>query len=156
MAYAKDVKVYYPIFLDLTGKSVLVAGGGKVALRKTKGLLEAGARVTVVAPKSLPKFTTLPVRVLTRRFRPSDLDGHALAFAATNVRAVNRRVAVEANRRGIPVNVADALAECAFLVPARVRHGDLQVAISTSGRSPRLAAGLRAELEELLRRAMIE
>ena len=111
MAYAKDVKVYYPIFLDLTGKSVLVAGAGKVALRKTKGLLEAGARVTVVAPKSLPKFTTLPVRVLTRRFRPSDLDGHALAFAATNVRAVNRRVAVEANRRGIPVNVADAPAE---------------------------------------------
>jgi len=150
------VKVYYPIFLDLTEQPVLVVGAGKVALRKTTALIEAGARVTVVAPEALPEFSTLSLRLLKRAFRPSDLKGKALAFAASNVREVNHRVAIEAKRRRIVVNVADSLLECSFLVPARVRQGGLQLAISTSGRSPRLAAKLRGQLETLLRRANIE
>jgi siroheme synthase-like protein len=150
------VKVYYPIFLDLTGRPVLVVGAGKIALRKTKGLIEAGAHVTVVAPEAVPEFSTLPVRLLARRFRPSDLNGKVLAFAATNVREVNRRIGVEATNRGIPVNVADAPAECRFLVPARIRRDGLQLAISTSGRNPRLAAELRRQFETVLRRATIE
>jgi siroheme synthase-like protein len=86
-----------------------------VALRKVKGLLEAGARVTVVAPEALPEFERLGVRLRKRRFRRSDLNGMALAFAATNDRKVNRVVALEAKRRGIPVNVADCPEECDFL-----------------------------------------
>ena len=148
--------MYYPIFLDLTDQPVLVAGAGKVALRKTKALVEAGAKVTVVAPKALPEFGRLPVRLITRPFRPSDLNGKVLAFAATNVREVNRRVGMEAARRGIAANVADAPEECRFLVPARIRQNGLQLAISTGGRSPRLAAGLRKQLETMLRRATIE
>lgn len=150
------MKVYYPIFLDLTEQPVLVVGAGKVALRKTTALIEAGARVTVVAPEALPEFSTLSLRLLKRAFRPSDLKGKTLAFAASNVREVNHWVAIEAKRRGIVVNVADSLLECSFLVPARVRQGGLQLAISTSGRSPRLAAKLRGQLETLLRRANIE
>ncbi len=129
---------------------MLVVGAGKVALRKTRGLLEAGARVTVVAPRWAPEFVSLPVRLLRRRFRASDLRGVCLAFTATDDRRVNHRVAIEAKRRGIPVNVADAPGECDFLVPARVRSGHLQVAISTSGRSPRLAAELRRRIERVL------
>ena len=141
---------FYPIFLDLSGKPVLVAGAGKVGLRKIKGLLEAGARVTVVAPRAEAELESLPVTWQRRRFRNSDLRGAVLAFAATDDRKANHAVAAEAKRLGIPVNVADALSECDFLVPARVRKGNLQIAVSAGGRSPRLAAELRRKLERLL------
>jgi siroheme synthase-like protein len=141
---------YYPIFLDVAGKPVVVVGAGKVALRKTKGLLEAGACVTVIAPRAEPEFAGLAVTMRGRRFRISDIAGAVLAFAATDDRRVNRRVAEAAGRRGIPVNVADAPAECAFIVPARITRGSLQIAISTGGESPRLAAALRRKIEENL------
>jgi len=141
---------FYPIFLELAGREVLVVGAGKVGLRKIRGLLEAGARVTVVAPRAEAELVRLGVRWRRRGFRKTDLDGKVLAFTATDDRRVNHRVAVEARRRGIPVNVADAPGECDFIVPARMRSGNLQVAISTGGQSPRLAAELRRKLEELL------
>jgi siroheme synthase-like protein len=141
---------YYPIFLNLNDRPVLVAGGGKVGLRKTRGLLESGARVTVVAPDILPEFDALPVRLLRRRFRVTDLDGAVLVFAATDDRAVNHRIALAAKRRGIPANIADSPAECDFIVPARVSKGRVRIAISTGGSSPRLAAELRRKLESLL------
>jgi precorrin-2 dehydrogenase / sirohydrochlorin ferrochelatase len=145
-----DRPAHYPVFLDLAGRRAVVAGAGPVALRKARGLLEAGALVTVVAPEWEPEFEDLPVRRLRRRFRASDLDGAVLAFAATNDRRVNRRVGEEARKRGILVNVADAPEECCFIVPARVRRGGMQIAVSTGGRSPRLAAELRRRLEEML------
>jgi precorrin-2 dehydrogenase / sirohydrochlorin ferrochelatase len=141
---------HYPVFFDLRDRPVVVVGAGPVALRKVRGLLEAGARVTVVAPEMLPDFEPLPVRLLRRRFRSPDLAGACLAFAATGDRTVNRRVGVEGRRRGIPVNVADAAGECDFIVPARVRRGAVQIAISTGGTSPRLAAELRKSLDDLL------
>lgn len=129
---------------------MLVAGAGKVALRKVRGLIEAGAEVTVVSPRGEPEFESFSIVWKKRRFRRSDVTGKALVFAATNDREVNRFVAEAAVAEGIPVNVADAPAECSFLVPARIRHGDLQVAISTSGRSPRLAVALRKKIEAVL------
>ena len=131
-------------------KPVVVVGAGKVALRKTKGLLEAGAVVTVVAPRRVAEFAGLPVTWRRRRFRSTDLAGARLAFTATDDRQTNATVALAAKRLAIPVNVADAPAECDFLVPARVCRGDLQIAISTSGRSPRLAAELRRKIEKVL------
>lgn len=141
---------YYPIFLDLKDKPVLVAGAGKVALRKAKGLVEAGARVTVAAPRWEPEFEHLPVRLLKRAVELSDLEGAYLAFTATDDRAVNHAIAAEAKQRGIPVNVADAPAECDFLVPSRIERGDVQIAVSTGGRSPRLAVEVRRKIEEML------
>ncbi|MBL8177113.1 MAG: bifunctional precorrin-2 dehydrogenase/sirohydrochlorin ferrochelatase [Bryobacterales bacterium] len=142
--------MYYPVFLDLHGKTVLVVGAGKVALRKARGLVEAGAAVTVVSPAHLPEFEELPVELQTRRFRRGDIGGQALVFAATNDRAVNRQVAQAAGEARIPVNVADAPEECAFLVPSRIRKGNLQVAVSTGGESPKLAVALRKKIEEAL------
>jgi siroheme synthase-like protein len=141
---------YFPIFLDLAGKPVLVAGAGKVALRKTKGLLEAGAVVTVVAPRWKPEFVKLRVTLRRRAFRASDVRGARLVFAATDDRRVNHAVATAARRRGIPVNVADCRDECDFLVPARITRGNIQVAVSTSGESPRLAVALRRKIEDIL------
>jgi siroheme synthase-like protein len=141
---------YYPIFLDLAGKPVLVIGAGKVALRKVKGLVEAGARITVVAPQAEAEFAKLPVTMRRRAFRPADVRGFALIFTATDDRRVNHAVARTAHRLGIPVNVADARAECDFLVPARIARGNLQIAVSTGGESPRLAAAVRRRIETAL------
>jgi siroheme synthase-like protein len=142
---------HYPVFLDLQDRLVLVVGAGKVALRKTKGLLDAGARVSVVAPESLPEFDHLPLRLVRRRFRPADLDGVLLVFAATDDRRVNHRIRLAAQSRGVLANIADSAADCDFIVPARVQRGDVQIAISTGGKSPRVSAELRRKLDEILR-----
>jgi precorrin-2 dehydrogenase/sirohydrochlorin ferrochelatase len=109
---------HYPIFLDLHDRPVLVVGAGKVALSKTRGLLEAGAIVTVVAPQWKEEFTSFAVRLVRRRFRTSDLGEIVLIFAATNDRSVNQRIGVAAKRRGILANVADSADECDFVVAA--------------------------------------
>ncbi len=143
-------KIWYPVFLDVDGRRVVVAGGGKVALRKVQALLEAGASVTVVAPHFDPGFHNLAVDRIQREFAGSDADGAMLLYAATNSRAVNHRIAELARSRGILANIADAPDECGFIVPARIRRGDLQIAISTSGTDPSAAAELRRKLEEWL------
>jgi siroheme synthase-like protein len=141
---------WYPVFLNLHDQPVLVIGAGKVALRKTRGLLEAGARVTVVSPQFDPEFDGLPVHRIHREFEPPDLEGARLVFAATNARNVNQQAGELARTRGIPANIADSPAECAFIVPARINRQDVQIAISTGGESPSRAAALRRKLEEWL------
>ena len=141
---------YYPIFLDLKDRPVLVVGAGKVALRKTRALLEARARVTVVAPEWEQEFESLPVELVPRRFRASDLAEMVLVFAATNDRLTNHRIGVAAKGRGVFANIADSAEECHFIVPARVQRGSVQVAISTGGENPRLSVDLRKKLEEVL------
>jgi precorrin-2 dehydrogenase/sirohydrochlorin ferrochelatase len=141
---------HYPIFVDLQDRPVLVVGAGKVALRKTKGLLEAGARVTVVAPECEAEFEELPVRLVRRRFRASDLAGAMLIFAATDDRMTNHRIGIAAKGKGVLANIADNASECGFIVPARVQRGSIHIAVSTGGESPRLAAELRKKLEDVL------
>ena len=144
-----DLK-HYPVFLDLRDRPVLVVGAGKVALRKTRGLLEAAARVTVVAPDWEPEFETLPVRLVPRRFRSSDLGSCALVFAATDDRLTNHRIGIAAKGKGVFANIADSPEECGFLVPSRLERDGVQIAVSTGGRNPRLSAELRKKLEEVL------
>lgn len=129
---------------------MLVVGGGKVGLRKTKGLLDAGARVTVVAPEWDPEFESLPVRLVQRRFRASDLAGIMLVFAATDDRLANHRIGIAAKGKGVFANIADSLPECDFVVPSRLERGSLHIAVSTGGENPRLSAELRRKLEEIL------
>jgi len=141
---------HYPVFLDLQDRPVLVVGAGKVALRKTRGLVEAGARVTVIAPEWESEFEALPVRLVPRRFRVADLAGHVLVFAATNDRLTNHRIGIAANGKGVFANIADSAGECGFIVPARVQRGGVQIAISTGGENPRLSAELRKKLDQIL------
>jgi precorrin-2 dehydrogenase/sirohydrochlorin ferrochelatase len=141
---------HYPVYLDLKDRPVLVVGAGKVALRKTRGLLEAGARITVVAPEWEPEFEGLALRLIRRRFRASDLAGVFLVFAATDDRLTNHRIGIASKGRGLFANIADSAEECGFIVPARVQRGEVQIAISTGGESPRLSAELRRKLEEVL------
>jgi siroheme synthase-like protein len=141
---------FYPIFLSLKDRPVLVVGAGKVALRKTRALIDAGARVTVVAPEWEREFESIPLRLVPRRFRASDLAGALLVFAATDDRLTNHRIGVAAKGKGILANIADSAEECDFVVPARVQRGTMHIAISSGGENPRLSAELRRKLEEIL------
>lgn len=142
----------FPIFLKLEGWRCLVIGAGAVAEGKIRGLLDAGATVQVVAPKAVfqirrwdfeGKLSWKP-----REFDPRDLDGVSIVIAATNSRKVNAQIFQEAKLRKVLCNAVDDPENCDFYYPAVVNRGDLQIAISTNGRSPALAQRLRKELEE--------
>ena len=135
----------YQVGLDLRGRACLVVGGGAVARRKVDGLLAAGAAVTVVAPQCLPLPTE--VTLALRPFAAKDLDGVALAVAASDDGALNARVAQLAREHGIWVNVVDDPEAGTVIVPAVARRGGLQIAVSTGGASPALAKRLRERLE---------
>ena len=143
---------YYPIVLKLEGRPCLVVGGGVVAERKAISLLEAGARVRVVAPHFTRRLEALGregvVELVPREYQGQDLEGVALVISAASQREVNAQVAREAGERGLLVNVVDSPQECSFIVPSVVRRGGLLLAISTSGLSPALARHLREQLEE--------
>ena len=139
--------VLYPLFMDVSGRRCVVVGGGGVASRKARGLLESGARVVVVSPEVTPEIDDMDVTVERRPYAPGDLAGCTLAFAATDSREVNAAVAREAEERGIPVNVADRPAEGDFALPSVLRRGGLQVAVSTGGASPSLARRIRDAME---------
>jgi siroheme synthase-like protein len=148
-------KPYYPVFLDLAGRACVVIGGGPIAEGKVVGLLEVGARLTVVAPELTPPLAELDRRGRferrSRTYRPGDLKGAFLAVAATDSRAVHERVAAEAKRRNVLLNVVDDVPLCQFIAPSVARRGDLTVAVSTGGKAPVLAVRLRQEIERLLR-----
>ena len=142
---------YFPLFLDLRDRPVLLVGGGAVAARKLALLLEAGAAVTVVAPQLGEALRTAPFagRFGWREacFEPSMIGGQRLVIAATGDRAVNAAVAAAATAAGIPVNVVDDLALSSAIVPAIVDRSPLLVAISSAGTAPMLARLLREKLE---------
>jgi precorrin-2 dehydrogenase/sirohydrochlorin ferrochelatase len=126
----------------------VIVGGGAVATRKARKLLQAGAEVVVVAPGTRPELESMHVEILRRPYRYGDLEGADLAFTATDSREVNAAVAREARERGVRINVADRPSEGDFAVPSALRRGGLQVAVSTGGASPTLARRIRDQLEE--------
>ncbi len=145
---------FYPAFLDLRGKLVVVIGGGEVALRKAESLLAAGAVVKVVAPNLHAEIEELAfqetISVERREYCPGDLEGAMLAIAAASDPEVNRRVTEEAAERGLFLNVVDTPSSSSFIVPSVMRRGELTLAISTGGLSPALAKRIREKLEETL------
>jgi len=142
---------YYMACLDLTGRSVLVVGGGRVGLEKVDGLLAAGARVTVVSPQIVAELEMRDVELIRREYRTEDLDGRFLVIAATSTSSVNRRVFREAEACSLLCNVADVPELCSFILPAVHRQGPIAVAVSTGGASPALAQRLRNEIAEIVR-----
>lgn len=140
----------YPVVLDLRGRRALVVGGGRVAARKAAGLLRAGALVTVVAPTAVAELAQDPdVRWHRREYRRGEVASYRLAITATDDPAVNAQVARDGEAANVLVNSADDPANCAFILPAVVDRGDLQIAITTNGRSPALARWARRQLESM-------
>jgi precorrin-2 dehydrogenase len=143
---------YYPIFLDLRGRSCLVVGGGDIATRKVDGLLSAD--VTVISPK-VSDLITVHARMkklhhFKRGYQEGDLKGYFLAYAATGVPEVDLLMAVEANMEGVLLDVGDRPVLCSFITPAVVQRGDLAIAISTAGKSPGFARRVTRKIEALI------
>jgi precorrin-2 dehydrogenase / sirohydrochlorin ferrochelatase len=142
---------YYPVFLDISGRRVVVIGGGAVAERKVEGLLVAGAQVTVVSPVLSQGLDRLrqagAIEHRQRAYRAGDLCGFELAFSATDDGEANSAVSREGRERGIWVNSADDPEHCDFILPSVLRRGELVVAVSSGGASPALARAVREELE---------
>ncbi len=141
---------YYPIMLDVKGRPVLVVGGGSVAERKVRTLLQLGAAVTVISSQVTSFLDDLcqngAIVLHMRSYREGDLEGAELVFAATDDQEVNIQIAAEARARKIYLNVADTPELCDFILPAIFNQGDLVFAISTGGKSPALAKKIREDL----------
>lgn len=144
----------YPVNLIVDGVPVLVVGGGSVAARKIRGLLRAGAMVSVVAPDVVGEIDQLategPVRIERRTYRSGEARDHHLVITATGVGAVDTAVADDAREAGIWVNSADDPDNCTFILPAIHRDGDVTISVSTSGTSPALATWLKGRIADMV------
>jgi siroheme synthase-like protein len=141
-----------PIFVKLQNRLIVVVGGGAIAQSKIEGLLAAEARVCIVAPQVTPAIAQWvsqgKVEWQAKTFAPVDVEGAFLVIAATSAPGVNEAVFTEADARGILCNAVDDIEHCHFYYGSIVQRGDLQIAISTNGKSPALAQRLRLLLEK--------
>ncbi|MEX2237178.1 MAG: bifunctional precorrin-2 dehydrogenase/sirohydrochlorin ferrochelatase [Dehalococcoidia bacterium] len=142
---------YYPIFVELEGRRVLVVGGGAVAAQKMRNLHPAGPAITVIAPELKDEMTQYHAEGqfdwVQREYGEGDVEGYDLVMVATDDGAVNKQVSSEARAHKIWVNAADDIPNCDFILPSMVRRGSLVLAASTGGGSPALARRVRETLE---------
>ncbi len=142
---------FYPVCIELEGKTVLVVGGGRVAQRKVETLMKFGASIQIVSRQLTNKLKEMveskEIHHLGEEFRDEHLGGAFLVIAATDDERLNRKVSESAQKRCLLINAVDQPSDCNFIVPSIVNRGDLLIAISTSGKSPALAKKLRKELE---------
>jgi precorrin-2 dehydrogenase/sirohydrochlorin ferrochelatase len=142
----------FPMFLKLSARPCLVVGAGTIGESKITNLLEAGAKISVVAPEATSQIQnwarSKKIVWNQRPFEPDDLEGKFLVVAATSSTELHERIFDEATKRGVLCNIVDVPRLCDFYYPAVVQRGALQIAISTSGQSPALAQRLRKQLEE--------
>jgi len=137
----------YPVNLVVDGRPCLVVGGGRVAAGKVRGLVEAGAQVTVIAPEIDRAIAgRAEVAIERRAYRRGDVQGFRFVVAATGDPEVNQAVYDDGEAAGVWVNAADDPARCSAILPARIRQGRLTVTISTGGHSPAVASWLKERL----------
>lgn len=143
---------YYPVNLDIRGRSCLVVGAGGVGVRKVNTLRRCGAVVAVVSPDIDPSLRREAaedpsIDLQQRPYRSSDVIGKFLVIGATDDESLNRQIHADAERNGVLCNIADRPEICNFILPAIVQRGDLVLAVSTAGKSPAFAKHLRKQLE---------
>jgi siroheme synthase-like protein len=145
---------YYPIFLDIEDRSVVIIGGGNVCARKAETMMNYGAKVTIVSPEFTEEIEQWgaagKLTMRRKRYEETDLDGANIVIASTDDTATNERIAADCRRRRIPVNVVDVTPLCEFIVPAIVESGSIRIAVSTGGKSPALARTLKEDLQRMV------
>lgn len=145
---------YYPIFLDVEDRDVLIIGGGNVCARKAETMLRYGARVTIVSPDFTDEIEEWAragsVTIKRKPYEEPDLAGASIVIASTDDQQVNEQIAADCRARRIPVNVVDVTPLCEFIVPAIVESGSIQIAVSTGGKSPALARTLKEDLQRMV------
>src|SRR4029077_15387554 len=152
-AFRKDHPMtLFPAFLKLENRLVIVIGGASIVTQKMHTVLQAGARARVISPELHPHLAEYVRRREIdwhpKPFSPDDLEGAFLVIAANSIRELNTSVFAEAERRNILCNSVDDIDHCHFYYGSVLQRGDLQIAISTNGKSPALAQRLRRELEQ--------
>lgn len=148
---------YFPLFMELKDRDCLVVGGGRVAWRKVKVLMDFGAQVSVVAPEIISEIgELLPVQLLEREFLEADVQGRTLVVAATDDEVLNRRISGLCQEHGIPVNVVDQTQDCSFIFPAYVKQGEVVAAFSSGGQSPVMTQYLKAQIKPVMTKELGE
>jgi siroheme synthase-like protein len=141
---------YYPIYLDIENRNVVIVGGGEVCTRKAETMLRYGAKVTIVSPSFTDEIERWAAEgrltLARKRYESADIEDAHIVIASTDETAVNEQVAADARARRIPVNVVDVTPLCEFIVPAIIEKDGIQIAISTGGKSPALARTLKEDL----------
>jgi siroheme synthase-like protein len=145
---------YYPIYIDIEDRAVLIVGGGVVCARKAETMMRYGGRVTIVSPEITDEIAAWErdgaLVVHRKLYEEADLDGASIVIASTDDPCVNARVARDCRRRKVPVNVVDVTHLCEFIVPAIIEKGSIQIAISTGGKSPALGRTLKEDLQRTI------
>ncbi len=136
----------YPAMLNLTNKKVTIIGGGKVAYRKSKTLLNSGAKLVVVSPIFCPKLLELDIPKIFSEYKEEYLEGNFLIIAATNNAKINMQIGLYCEKKQILCNIVDNKELSSFIVPAVFKQGDLTISVSTNGKSPILASQIKEEL----------
>jgi siroheme synthase-like protein len=151
---------YFPLFLDISKKRVLVVGGGRVAERKVRTLLKFKAKIKVISPevtKGLERIKDKGLIELERKnYEENDLLGVDLVISATNNRMLNKKVSSDAKKMGIYANIVDDPELCDFIMPSIVKRGPLILAISTSGKAPLFSKKLRKDLEKMISKEYVK
>lgn len=141
---------YFPFYIDIEKKDILVVGGGAVALRKVEKLLPFNPVITVVSPEICNEIVKLGVKTVKRGFADSDLDGVFCVISATNNSQVNEHIYRLCSEKNIPVNTVDDKERCTFIFPALVKENGITAGITTSGKSPVYAKYIKEQLIQLL------
>ena len=146
--------MFYPVYLNLKNKRVVVVGGGAVAERKVESLIGTGAAIVLISPEVTSRLDSLAqsnhIQLHRRAYSSGDCAGAALVFSASDDAKVSASVFEEATKAGAFVNTADQPSLCDFIMPAVVRRGDVAIAISTGGTSPGLSAQLRRKIGRII------
>ncbi len=145
---------YFPLFFRITGKTILVVGGGKVAVRKVKQLLEFGVEITLVTPEAEEYLVNLARdRIINwnrRRYIRGEAGDYSLVIATTNDKAVNLQIYEDSIAENVPLNIVDQPDLCTVIFPSVIRRGDLIFAIGSGGKAPFFTKAIRRELEKML------
>ena len=145
---------YFPLFLDLKGRKILVVGNGFETVEKVAQMIETGADVHCISEELLPEILKMAekgeIYYRQKRFEEKDLDGVWLVIGTSGDKALNAEIARSAEERNVFYNIVDVKNLCAFIFPALVRRGDLTIAISTSGNSPALAQKVKREINQTI------
>ncbi|MGZ8779072.1 MAG: precorrin-2 dehydrogenase/sirohydrochlorin ferrochelatase family protein [Thermoanaerobaculia bacterium] len=145
---------YYPVYLDIEERNVLIIGGGNVCARKAETMMKYGAHVTIVSPDFTDEIQHWAkegvLKLRQKAYEEADLTGASIVIASTDDPCINARIARDCRRRKIPVNVVDVTHLCEFIVPAIVERGTIQIAVSTGGKSPALARTLKEDLQKFV------
>lgn len=147
---------YFPVFIEIENKEVILVGGGRVASHKMDILLQFKPRITVISPQFCEELLLLAqqnpnhVTLITKKFTDYDIQGATFVVAATDDEDLNSHISSICQEKNILVNVVDVKKECSIIFPAIVKKKELVIAISTSGSSPALASRLKQDISEAI------